>query len=406
MLSASLPRKPSFEPALPKGVRRTKFGTFEAIVTHKGLPGGRCQSNFKTLEEAIDYRTRVVSHLAVGTVPADISKLAFGQVTMKDLISNYKMEPTINVAKSDQQLLETLRNQVGQTTFNEINVRWALAWVQEDLKGTRRLAPGTIRKRVESLARVMEWWHAKNFEADPYTCPLRQLRDGYASYGVNDGPAELARVDEERDRRLEPGEEATIESVLQGGLAMGKTQPMRIKDGEHRLMLFRLLVRTGLRLQEAYRLRLRDLRFEFRTIHVAKSKTGAKREVPTTKELDALLKSYVAAHCKGKGADHIVFPWWNGSEDEKYLRNLSSEISSRMSGVFAYAGAENLRPHDLRHEATCRWMMMRDSKGRWMYRSQEVMRITGHKTEAMFQRYLSLRGSDLADRLLEDEEGQ
>ena len=59
----------------------------------------------------------------------------------------------------------------------------------------------------------------------------------------------------------------------------------------------------------------------------------------------------------------------------------------------------DLRFHDLRHEATCRWMDKRDEEGRWMYRPEEVRRITGHKSPVMFDRYLSLRGSDLADRM-------
>jgi hypothetical protein len=42
---------------------------------------------------------------------------------------------------------------------------------------------------------------------------------------------------------------------------------------------------------------------------------------------------------------------------------------------------------------------MKDKEGRWLYRPEEIRRITGHKNVQQFERYLSLRGRDLAERL-------
>ena len=59
-----------------------------------------------------------------------------------------------------------------------------------------------------------------------------------------------------------------------------------------------------------------------------------------------------------------------------------------------------MREHDLRHEATCRWLELRDAAGGWMFRLEEVNRIMGWSTSStMAQRYASFRGADLAQRL-------
>lgn len=96
-------------------------------------------------------------------------------------------------------------------------------------------------------------------------------------------------------------------------------------------------------------------------------------------------------------ADDLVFPFWDG--DEGSLDRTTSRLSRLFGRLFNYAGCAGLTEHDLRHEATCRWMLMRDEQSRWLFRAEEVRRITGHRSVQQFERYLSLRGSDLAERL-------
>lgn len=56
--------------------------------------------------------------------------------------------------------------------------------------------------------------------------------------------------------------------------------------------------------------------------------------------------------------------------------------------------------HDLRHEATCRWMQMRQPGGGWVFSDVEICRIMGWTSTDMMLTYASLRGEDLAARLL------
>ena len=61
--------------------------------------------------------------------------------------------------------------------------------------------------------------------------------------------------------------------------------------------------------------------------------------------------------------------------------------------AFGRASIEDLRFHDLRHEATSRFFEMG-------LNVMEVASITGHKDLRMLQRYTHLRAEDLARRLI------
>jgi integrase len=89
----------------------------------------------------------------------------------------------------------------------------------------------------------------------------------------------------------------------------------------------------------------------------------------------------------------MVFPWWNGDTHPDVLIELSDYLSKRFIGIFKQAGAQGLKFHDLRHEATSRLFE------RTTLSEGQIMKITGHKSHRMMMRYANLRGSDLADRL-------
>jgi integrase len=73
-------------------------------------------------------------------------------------------------------------------------------------------------------------------------------------------------------------------------------------------------------------------------------------------------------------------------------RFFSEAIKRSYIRAVRRAGIENLRFHDLRHEATTRLF----EKG---LNIMEVASITGHKDLRMLQRYTHLRAEDLARKL-------
>ena len=103
----------------------------------------------------------------------------------------------------------------------------------------------------------------------------------------------------------------------------------------------------------------------------------------------------------GDGDDRLFPEAWDGTDDAEALKKATARLSLQFTHLFDHALCEDLREHDLRHEATCRWVLMRDSKGGWMFRETEIIRMMGWTGIAMFLRYASLRASDLGNRLYE-----
>jgi integrase len=406
--------------ALEKGVRQSKTGGYELTITHQLLPGGRVSRSFLDAVEAGEYKGKMLRVLNLGVVPAELtrsyarvaprtsppvrqskssptaaSKKGTTSPALNFVLVAYLRADTAKIAKSDIGSVETLSREL-QGTLDGVKTLWVDDWVRS-MKRVDKLAPGTIRKKVETLARCIDWWNRQEHQAG--TAPpnvLRLLPVGYSNYcqaDMQDG--EPVITDEKRDRRLHLGEYEEIESVLQGKKRSDRQRKWASNDAADFLMLFRILVHTGLRLREAYRLRVGDVKLPLRTLHIAKSKTGAKRDVPMSRQLAEWVREYIGERTEGP----VFTAFWNGSEQEAVLGKITRLLSRRFSSLFDHCGCVGLTEHDLRHEATCRWVEMLDKEGRPLFRAEEVMRITGHKNHQMFIRYLSLRGSDLADRM-------
>ncbi len=281
-----------------------------------------------------------------------------------------------NVAPSDRPVLAQISAAKGRHRLSDVTAAWADAWVG-DLKTVDHLAPSTIRKRVEALARAIDWHHRRRGQT--VVNPLRQMPRGYASPTVTES-ATLAdaglqpRRDVSRDRRLSGAELVRIRDALSG-----KVRPDRQRawgDDAGFALLFELILATGMRLSEAYRLRVDQIDFARWVIRVEGSKghRGAlkPRVVPMVKPL------------RPTPADRP---------------RCSMRLSARFATLFAYAGVDECTEHDLRHCATCDWFEMRDTAGRWVFSEIEVCRIMGWSDTRMALRYASMRGEDLAARL-------
>ncbi len=385
---------------------RARGAKFELRVKHRLLPKPYT-ATFDTEGEARDYGNQLEAMLAQGIIPREAVARPNrpGTLTVGRLIREYL--DAVVVSALDRDLLDVLTTMIGAKSLDAVlQYKWVEDWIRS-LKVERNLAPGSIRKRVGALARMVDW-HLKREAEDgrqPLANPLRLLPKNYSTYNERErkllagDKKKVVKTDIERDRRLHDGEEARILAAMMGQKREDRERALLMPERDAMIDLFQLIVNTGLRLREAYRLRVQDVRLDLRTIHVALSKTGAARDVPIVPNLYAMLERRRKA-AQVQGADTLIFPWWDGLDDsDKVLNRVTSRLSRAFGRVFKYADCENLTEHDLRHEATCRWVLMRDGEGGWMFRSEEVMRITGHKDPRVFMRYVSLRGSDLAGRL-------
>jgi len=225
--------------------------------------------------------------------------------------------------------------------------------------------------------------------------PLRTLPDGYAQYTKTDAAiAGEARVDVERDRRLEPGEFEKVSALIVGGVLPRKQRPLALDDPQALWCMFVLAVESAMRMREMFTLTLDQVDLAKRTAFLDKTKNGDKRQVPLSSVAVATLTAYLelrtAAGAKGRD---VLFPWWDGDTAPKKLDKTSDYLSKLYIGIFEAAKCADLKFHDLRHEATSRLFE------KTTLSETQIMKITGHKSHRMMMRYANLRGSDLAARL-------
>ncbi|MBU2838774.1 site-specific integrase [Acidithiobacillus thiooxidans] len=162
--------------------------------------------------------------------------------------------------------------------------------------------------------------------------------------------------DKSRDRRLSSDEEKKLLAEC--------APPLKA------IVLFAL--ETGMRRGEIRKLLWKDVDLGKCTAQLFDTKNGEDRNVPLSSRAVAVLKS-LPRNITGN-----VFP--------------SADISHSFARACKRAGIEDLRFHDLRHEATSRFF----EKG---LREMQVAAITGHKTLQMLKRYTHLKAEDLAKLL-------
>lgn len=384
--------------------RQTSAGRWEIGVRHPKLPGGRKYFTFDTEAEAAAYadQWRLMKQAGLPPPeelqrPPEVLSVTLGYVVRAWASSGL-------AAPTQKSALDSLFSEVGKVRLADATYSWLTSYV-ETLKVKKNLSPNSIRHRVQALGRAIDEYLRHNPKVNLGN-PTRLLPKGYSSYSDKDAKLATAaggkvKVDVQRDRRLHPGEEERITHVLAGHQRDDRQRALSLPGGNALLTLFQVIVYGGLRLREAYMLRRGWIDLDAKVMRVQNSKQWRGkvtfREVPIRPELHAALKAYLATRALLPGA--YLFPFIE-EEEGLTLKQVTQRLSDRFRIAFAYAGIEGLREHDLRHEATCRWLELRDANGGWMFRLEEVNRVMGWAPNStMAHRYASFRGEDLAQRL-------
>lgn len=368
-------------------IRKTKTGRFELCLSNKLLPK-RLFFTFDSAEAAQAYSDEAEKWLAAGVVPVAVSA---APIDSRLTVMVQSWRNTGRLSKTDDDLLGWLvaEPMIRDTMMTGLTYVWAESWVL-DMKMRKRMAPSSIRQRVQAISRALDWYLRSNPSARVIN-PLKLLPRGYSVYSEQEGAVVEAKRDQIRDRRLHPGEADQIRAVLRGEVVPeGRERGIPLPDGVAMLNLFEVILHTGLRLREAYMIRKENISGRVVKVLTTKQRNGnvAYREVPIRPEIYKLLTT-------GRG---LLFPFWDG--DPKTLTQTSNRLSHRFHSVFEHAKCSDLKEHDLRHEATCQWFELRDSAGHWMFRPEEINKIMGWAPgSTMAARYASFRASSLAERL-------
>ncbi len=211
----------------------------------------------------------------------------------------------------------------------------------------RKVTPSTVKRDLVLLGHVFEvarkeWGiHVHN--------PVRDIR--------------LPADNRPRDRRLQAGEEARL------------LEACREARNPWLLPIVQLALETAMRQGELIRLHWEHIDLNRRTAHLPDTKNGEARTVPLSTTAVRVLRTLP------RSLHGPVFP---GVTTEAIKRAYIRAVRR--------AGIENLRFHDLRHEATTRLF----EKG---LNIMEVASVTGHKDLRMLRRYTHLKAEDLARKL-------
>ena len=268
------------------------------------------------------------------------------RTTLTSLIERYRED--VLPTKSGKHLAPAL-NQL-DAVFGQYAVSSITSEMIADHRNTRlkTVSASTIRKELNLLSKLFDL-AGQEWGIPIATNPCAMVKR----------PAEPKG----RDRRLEEGEEATLlQACCQSSVELEA--------------IVQVALETGARLGELLKLRWKDINLTKCTGKLFDTKNGEDRMIPLSSTALTALKS-LPRHIGGR-----VFWRWSASDS----------FNKTWTRACVRAGIDDLRFHDLRHEAVSRLF----EKG---LNPMEAASVSGHKTLAMLKRYTHLRAEDLAKKL-------
>lgn len=326
-------------------LRQYPNGQWQAVIRRSGIPSQ--SATFATRSAAARWARQVETEIDQGLV---YDRHAANRTTIGYLVDRYLREvtPYKKSARTETHRLKALKTEFG--AFSVAALRNTHIAEYRD----RRLAAGragaTVLKELNSLS------HLLDIAAKDWGIPMAG------------NPAKLVRrpqVARGRDRRLMPGEEDRLLNACERSRA--KMLPN----------IVRFAIETGMRMGEILSLQWRHVDLQNRIASLPDTKTGEPRQVPLS----------TAAVCAIRGLprhinnDRLFWSWKRADSLENVWRR-----------AVAGAGIQDLRFHDLRHEAVSRLF----ERG---LNPMEVAAISGHKTLQMLKRYTHLKVINLVKKL-------
>jgi integrase len=273
-------------------------------------------------------------------------------ITIAALLTRYQEEvlPLLKGSKTEAYRIKTLTQLLGAHFLNDFKASDVAGYRDQRLK---TVSAASVLRELGILRRTL------NLAAKEWDIPLPS---GNLVQQIT-----LPRTDPARKRRLQGSEAECL-------LANTSNTPLGAA--------INLALETAMRRSELLSIRKSDIDLNLSTVSIKSTKNGEERIVPLSSTARAVFKKLIDKQV----ASHIV----------PIHRGLIAYTPRGLSGEFLKLcrrlGIEDLRFHDLRHEATSRLF----EKG---LNPVEVASITGHKDTRMLMRYTHLRADVLAKKL-------
>ena len=321
----------------------TKRGKrYRVLIRKKGYPViSKSFLNKKNAETfAKDTESRIERGVFLDTFLAE-------KTTFLDLVERYEIEisPSKKGHRIDLYVARSLKRALGEYKLAQIQPFVVSQYRDKRLKVVQ---PATVKRELGLLSRILTASEKEFGIYLPHGNPVRKVS--------------IPKEPPGRDRRLEKDE---LERLL-----IQFSQNQRMKQ------IVLLAIETGMRRGEICRIRHQDINWDISVLHIPETKNGTPRTIPLSSVARSTLRGAVTV----SKASSCVF------DVEPHSITRAFERACKRANI------DNLRFHDLRHEATSRFF----EKG---LNVMEVASITGHQDLRMLRRYTHIRAETLVDRL-------
>jgi integrase len=326
--------------------RKNKHGetTWQAIIRKQGQRS--ISKTFDYKEDAQRWARAIEREMDTSTfIPSTEAE----RTTVAEVLDRYKREVFPRLAQGgscEAARLDCLKIGLGKHNLSSLTAAHVAKHRDKRLK---EVSPQTVKHEIGLLNRVlkhcvMDWGiHLKN--------------------GIVTENVRKPTLPSGRDRRLSPEEEKRLRTALR-----------KSRSDEIEAIVI-IALETAARRGEIFKMSWQHIDLKKKTWHIPETKTGVPRTVPLSSRAIEVLSS-IPRQTNGR-------VWKIAREDG---------ITQAFARVCKTVKIEDLRFHDLRHEATSRLF----ERG---FNMMEVASVTGHQDLKMLKRYTHLKAEDLAQRL-------
>lgn len=322
-------------------VRKRGDYQWQAQVRKKGYPPQ--SKTFDTKKDAEMWMRSIEREMDTG---AFVSRNEAERTTISDLATKYRAGPMAKMRglRQEDSRLKLVEKKFGDFNLSAVTPAMIAKW-RDELEKT--LAPQTVQHYLAVLNRLYKA-ATRDFGIPlPLGNPVQSIR--------------MPSVKNARERRFEGNEETRLMEALDKS------------RGKHLKSIVMLAIETAMRRGEIIKLRWENVDLKRQIALLPDTKNDEARTVPLS------LRAVEVLQALPRNISGRVFSTSETAVTEGFQRAAKR------------AEIDDLRFHDLRHEATSRLAEK--------LQMHELGKVTGHKSPRMLMRYYHPRAEDLAKKL-------